>query len=98
MSTTLKGFPAFSVYSATKAAVRLFARSWTNDLKDRHIRVNVLSLGHIDTPILESLQQGEALIQMKKGMAEETPLGRPPAVAQKRAGVVTLGDDSTSVC
>jgi NAD(P)-dependent dehydrogenase (short-subunit alcohol dehydrogenase family) len=73
---SIKGFPAFSVYSATKAAVRSFARSWTNDLKDRHIRVNVLSPGHIDTPILESLQQGEALMQMKKGLAEDTPLGR----------------------
>jgi NAD(P)-dependent dehydrogenase (short-subunit alcohol dehydrogenase family) len=73
---SIKGFPAFSVYSATKAAVRSFARSWTNDLKDRHIRVNVLSPGHIDTPILEGLQQGEALMQMKKGLAEDTPLGR----------------------
>jgi NAD(P)-dependent dehydrogenase (short-subunit alcohol dehydrogenase family) len=73
---SIKGFPAFSVYNATKAAVRSFARSWTNDLKERHIRVNVLSPGHIDTPILESLQQGEALIQMKKEMVEDVPLRR----------------------
>jgi NAD(P)-dependent dehydrogenase (short-subunit alcohol dehydrogenase family) len=73
---SIKGFHAFSVYSATKGAVRSFARTWTNDLKDRHIRVNVLSPGHIDTPIFESLLQGEELIQMKKGLAEVTPLGR----------------------
>src|SRR3989442_1411595 len=45
-----KGLPANSVYSATKAAVRSFARTWTTDLKDRHIRVNVVSPGVTDTP------------------------------------------------
>ena len=72
----IKGFPAMSVYSATKAAVRSFARTWTNDLRSRGIRVNVLSPGHIDTPILEDLQQGEALTKMKKEMANNVPLGR----------------------
>ena len=71
-----KGFPAMSVYSATKGAVRSFARSWTNDLRDRRIRVNVLSPGHIDTPIMESLRQGEALARMKQEMANNVPLGR----------------------
>lgn len=52
---SIKGMPAFSVYSATKAAVRSFARSWTSDLKDRKIRVNVISPGPIDTPILDGL-------------------------------------------
>jgi NAD(P)-dependent dehydrogenase (short-subunit alcohol dehydrogenase family) len=72
----IKGFPAMSVYSATKAAVRSFARTWTNDLRDRHIRVNVLSPGHIDTPIMESLQQGDALTKMKQEFANNVPLGR----------------------
>lgn len=72
----IKGFPAMSVYSATKGAVRSFARSWTNDLRDRRIRVNVLSPGHIDTPIMESLRQGEALASMKREMANNVPLGR----------------------
>ena len=44
-----KGLPANSVYSATKAAVRSFARTWTTDLKDRHIRVNAVSPGSTDT-------------------------------------------------
>ncbi|HEV3420188.1 MAG TPA: SDR family NAD(P)-dependent oxidoreductase, partial [Candidatus Acidoferrum sp.] len=47
---SIKGFEAFSVYDATKAAVRSFARGWIVDLKGRGIRVNVLSPGHIDTP------------------------------------------------
>jgi NAD(P)-dependent dehydrogenase (short-subunit alcohol dehydrogenase family) len=75
----IKGFPAMSVYSATKAAVRSFARTWTNDLRDRCIRVNVLSPGHIDTAIMESLQ-GEALLQMKKETENNVPprqVGRP---------------------
>jgi NAD(P)-dependent dehydrogenase (short-subunit alcohol dehydrogenase family) len=72
----IKGFPQMSVYSATKAAVRSFARTWINDLRERRIRVNVLSPGHIDTPIMESLQQGEALVRMKQEFANNVPLGR----------------------
>jgi NAD(P)-dependent dehydrogenase (short-subunit alcohol dehydrogenase family) len=47
---SVKGTPSFGVYAATKAALRSFARNWTNDLKDRHIRSNVLSPGPIKTP------------------------------------------------
>jgi NAD(P)-dependent dehydrogenase (short-subunit alcohol dehydrogenase family) len=72
----VKAFPAMSVYSASKAAVRSFARTWTNDLRDRRIRVNVLIPGHIDTPNLEDLQQGDALVKMKKEMENNVPLGR----------------------
>ncbi|MGC3969229.1 MAG: SDR family NAD(P)-dependent oxidoreductase [Pirellulales bacterium] len=64
------GTPAFSVYSASKAAVRSFARSWTNDLKQRKIRVNVVSPGPIDTPILEPIPK-EAVA----GFIEKVPLG-----------------------
>jgi NAD(P)-dependent dehydrogenase (short-subunit alcohol dehydrogenase family) len=73
---TTKGFRGMSVYSATKAAVRSFARTWTNELRDRHIRVNAISPGHVDTPILESLQQGDALKKMKQEMETSVPLGR----------------------
>ena len=48
---SVKGTPAFGVYGATKAALRSFVRTWTTDLKDRHIRSNVISPGPIDTPI-----------------------------------------------
>lgn len=50
-----KGFPAFGVYSASKAALRAFARNWTLDLKARNIRVNVLSPGPIDTALFQTL-------------------------------------------
>ena len=73
---TIKGFPGLSVYNATKAAVRSFARTWTNELRDRRIRVNAISPGYTDTPILESFQQGDALIRMKEEFAKAVPLGR----------------------
>ena len=47
---SIKGFPAFSVYAATKAALRSFARSWASDLKGRNIRVNVVAPGTVITP------------------------------------------------
>jgi NAD(P)-dependent dehydrogenase (short-subunit alcohol dehydrogenase family) len=72
----IKGFPGISVYSATKAAVRSFARTWTNDLRERRIRVNTLSPGHIDTPIFEGWQQGDALVKLKRELASNVPLGR----------------------
>jgi NAD(P)-dependent dehydrogenase (short-subunit alcohol dehydrogenase family) len=53
----VKGFPGATIYSASKAAVRSFARTWTVELKDRKIRVNTLSPGTIDTPILEAFNQ-----------------------------------------
>lgn len=92
----IKGFPAMSVYSATKAAVRSFARTWTNDLRDRHIRVNVLSPGHIDTPIMESLQQGEALVQMKQQMESNVPLGRLGDPDEIAKAVSFLASDDAS--
>ena len=92
----IKGFPAMSVYSATKAAVRSFARTWTNDLRSRHIRVNVLSPGHIDTPIMESLQQGEALTRMKKEMESNVPLGRLGDPDEIAKAVSFLASDEAS--
>ena len=92
----VKGFPSMSVYSATKAAVRSFARTWTNDLRDRRIRVNVLSPGHIDTPILESLQQGEALTKMKKEFENNVPLGRLGDPDEIAKAVSFLASDEAS--
>ena len=67
-----KGIEAFSVYDATKAAVRSFARGWILDLKGKGIRFNVLSPGHTDTPGLSGLVNDE----QKQGMAAAIPLGR----------------------
>ncbi|WP_437947470.1 glucose 1-dehydrogenase [Sorangium sp. So ce296] len=91
------GSPAFSVYSATKAAVRSFARTWALDLKDRGIRVNVLSPGPIDTPGLRGLGATEEQArQIKASLVASTPLGRlglPEEVA--KAAVFLASDDSS---
>jgi NAD(P)-dependent dehydrogenase (short-subunit alcohol dehydrogenase family) len=72
-----KGLPANSVYSATKAAVRSFARTWTTDLKDRRIRVNAVSPGATDTPGLSDLlASSDAGEQRKKMISTTVPLGR----------------------
>ena len=92
----IKGFPGMSVYSATKAAVRSFARTWTSDLRDRRIRVNVLSPGHIDTPILEDLRQGDALVKMKKEMENSVPLGRLGTPDEIAKAVSFLASDEAS--
>ncbi len=94
-----KGFEAFSVYSATKAAVRSFARTWTADLKPRKIRVNTVSPGPIETPILnKAVSTKEELIQLKASLASGVPLGRmglPEEVA--KAALFLASDDSSFV-
>jgi NAD(P)-dependent dehydrogenase (short-subunit alcohol dehydrogenase family) len=94
-----KGLPANSVYSATKAAVRSFARTWTTDLKEKRIRVNVVSPGTIDTPGLnELLSSTEAGQQRAKMISTAVPLGRlgkPEEIA--RAVVFLASDDSSYI-
>ncbi len=93
---TIKGFAGISVYSATKAAVRSFARTWTNELRERHIRVNAISPGHIDTPIFEGWQKGEALTQMKEELAKNVPLGRLGDPDEIAKAVAFLASDDAS--
>jgi NAD(P)-dependent dehydrogenase (short-subunit alcohol dehydrogenase family) len=93
---TIKGFPGISVYSATKAAVRSFARTWTNELRERRIRVNAISPGHIDTPIFENWQQGDALVKMKADLAESVPLGRMGDPDEIAKAVSFLASDQAS--
>ena len=92
-----KGLPAYSVYSATKAAVRSFARTWTTDLKERRIRVNAVSPGSIDTPgardLLASSGVGE---KRKKMIAESVPLGRLGTSDETAKAVVFLASDDSS--
>ena len=72
-----KGFANSSVYSATKAAVRSFARTLTTDLKDRKIRVNTISPGPIETPIFDSFAETKEQLQtVKDHFASSVPLGR----------------------
>ena len=92
-----KGLSTNSVYSATKAAVRSFARTWTTDLKDRRIRVNAISPGSIDTPglsdLLASSETGE---QRKKMISNMVPLGRLGTPDEIAKAVVFLASDDSS--
>jgi NAD(P)-dependent dehydrogenase (short-subunit alcohol dehydrogenase family) len=92
-----KGFSSNSVYSATKAAVRSFARTWTTDLKDRRIRVNAVSPGPIDTPGLnELLASSETGDQRKKMISNAMPLGRLGTPDEIAKAVVFLASDDSS--
>lgn len=96
-TTSISGTPAFSVYSATKAAVRNFARNWILDLKDRHIRVNTISPGVTDTAGLNELFGGGAQAEGTKDyLATLIPAGRvgqPEEIAQ---AVLFLASDEAS--
>jgi NAD(P)-dependent dehydrogenase (short-subunit alcohol dehydrogenase family) len=76
---SIKGIPAFGVYSASKAAVRSFARTWILELKERGIRVNILSPGTIDTPILDPL--GDDAKEFFKSQTPRGEMGRPDEIA-----------------
>ena len=92
-----KGVEGFSVYSASKAAVRSFARTWTVDLRDRKIRVNAISPGQIDSPALSDLMENEEQSsQLKKDLVSTVPLRRM-GIPDEVAKVVTfLASDESS--
>jgi NAD(P)-dependent dehydrogenase (short-subunit alcohol dehydrogenase family) len=93
------GIPAFSVYSASKAAIRNFARSWILDLAPRKIRVNVLAPGATSTPGWHALSTSEdAHAEMIRSVTSTTPLGRlaePDEIAN--AALFLASDDSSFV-
>jgi NAD(P)-dependent dehydrogenase (short-subunit alcohol dehydrogenase family) len=90
-----KGTPEWSVYSATKAAVRSFARTWTSDLKSRRIRVNAVSPGYTDTAPWRSIEGADQVMQT---ISSGIPLGRfgtPDEIA--KAALFLASDDSSYV-
>ena len=92
-----KGLPANSVYAATKAAVRSFARTWTTDLKARRIRVNAISPGPIDTEGLrELLGSAQAGQDRLKSIGSTVPMGRMGSADEIAKAVVFLASDDSS--
>jgi NAD(P)-dependent dehydrogenase (short-subunit alcohol dehydrogenase family) len=90
---SVKGTPAFGVYGATKAALRSFVRTWTSDLKDRHIRSNVVSPGPTDTPAVDG-QPVDAIARI----VSTIPMGRmgePDEIA--RAALFLASDNSSFI-
>ena len=95
---SVKGMSAFSVYAATKAALRSFARTWSVDLKGRNIRVNVVSPGTIVTPGYKNELglNDEQIRLMEEQSAASTPLGRTGTPDEVAKAVVFLASDDSS--
>ena len=93
-----KGRPANGVYSASKAAIRSFARTWTMDLKDRHIRVNAVSPGVTETPGLSGLlaSSESQASQQRLNMTNSIPLGRLGTPEEIAKAVAFLACDDSS--
>jgi NAD(P)-dependent dehydrogenase (short-subunit alcohol dehydrogenase family) len=98
---SFKGLPASSVYSATKAAIRSFARTWTVDLKDRKIRVNVLSPGPVETAMFRHSMGGEngknldAAVQQISASSPMGRVGQPDEIA--KVAVFLASNDSSYI-
>jgi NAD(P)-dependent dehydrogenase (short-subunit alcohol dehydrogenase family) len=93
------GVEGYTTYSATKAALRSYARTWTKELKGRGIRVNVLSPGPIDTPNMDSQADSEEGVDaIKAAFASVIPLGRMGRPEEVAAAAVFLASDESSFC
>jgi NAD(P)-dependent dehydrogenase (short-subunit alcohol dehydrogenase family) len=93
---SIKGNENMGVYSATKAAVRSFVRTWTSELKGRGIRVNAVSPGPIDTPAIDVLVGAGATDGFKSAMAAAVPLGRVGTADEIARAVTFLASDDSS--
>ncbi|KTR98794.1 SDR family oxidoreductase [Pantoea dispersa] len=95
-TAAIQGTPGFSVYSASKAAVRNFARSWALDVKDRGIRINVVSPGPVQTPGLGGLVPEDQRQGLFDALAAQVPLGRLGEPGEIGKVVAFLASDAAS--
>src|SRR5260370_4586534 len=92
-----KGLPGYTAYSATKASVRSFVRTWTAELKDRNIRVNAISPGAIDTPIIDAqAATKEGADAIRASFKAPTPLNRLGLPEEIAAAALFLASDESS--
>ena len=92
-----KGFPGRSTYSATKAALRSFARTWTSEFQDRKIRTNVLSPGPVETPMFDGqFPSKEGAAEARKQITAMIPLGRQGLPEEIAAAALFLASDQSS--
>ena len=90
----IKGFPGWSVYAASKAVLHAYARVWLNELKDRGIRVNVLSPGQVSTPMQERVLDAEARKQLE-ALIPRGRMGQPEEIAT--VALFLASDDSSYI-
>jgi NAD(P)-dependent dehydrogenase (short-subunit alcohol dehydrogenase family) len=93
-NASLKGYPDWSVYAASKAVLPAYARVWVSELKDRKIRVNVLTPGQVATPILEQVMDEQMKAQFES-MIPRGKMGRPEEIAS--VALFLASDDSSYV-
>jgi NAD(P)-dependent dehydrogenase (short-subunit alcohol dehydrogenase family) len=98
-AASTKALPTQTVYSATKAAVRSFARTWTSELRERKIRVNTVSPGYTDTPIFETMgwpkEQVDAIVASILPSIPVGHFGRPEEIA--KTVLILASDDSSYI-
>lgn len=90
------GVAAFGTYAASKAAIRSFARTWANELKDRNVRVNAISPGTIDTPIFGGDVNPEETVATKEQLVSAIPLGRIGRAEEVANAVAFLASEQSS--
>jgi NAD(P)-dependent dehydrogenase (short-subunit alcohol dehydrogenase family) len=92
---SIKGWPGWSVYAASKAALHAYARVWLNELKDRRIRVNVLSPGQVSTPTMEHALDDPEVRKQYEALIPRGEIGRPEELAS--VALFLASDDSSYV-
>ena len=92
---SIKGWPGWSVYAGSKAALHAYARVWLNELKDRRIRVNVLSPGQVSTPIMERVMADPEMRSQFEALIPRGKVGQPDELA--RVALFLASEDSSYV-